>query len=84
MNTQLLNITLLYVEDDEDTRVALSEVFKKKVKKLYVAKDGVEALELFKQHNIHIVISDLMMPEMDGNELCSEIKKLNHLVHLFF
>ncbi len=81
MKTKLLNISLLYVEDDNDTRVALSEVFKKKVKKLYVAKDGVEALELFKQHNIHIVISDLMMPEMDGNELCSEIKKLNYLVH---
>ena len=80
MNTQLLNITLLYVEDDEDTRVALSEVFKHKVSKLYVAKDAKEALKLFKKHCIHMIISDFQMPEMDGNELCSAIKEINPLV----
>ncbi len=80
MNTELLNITLLYVEDDNDTRVALSDVFKNKVSKLYVAKDAKEALELFKKHCIHMIISDFQMPLMNGNELCSAIKEINPLV----
>jgi len=75
-----LNITLLYVEDEEQTRERLTEVFEHKVKKLYVAKDGEEALELFKKHHIHLIISDYRMPKMNGNELCMNVKELNPLV----
>ncbi len=77
MNTRILNLTLLYVEDDINTRDSLAEIFKYKVEKLYVAKDGVEALELFKQHKIHFIISDFQMPRMDGNELCKAVKKID-------
>ncbi len=75
-----LNLTLLYVEDEVDTREKLTEVFKHKVKKLYVAKDGIEALDIFKNNYIHLVISDYKMPKMNGNELCKGIKKINQLV----
>jgi len=79
MNANKLKLTLLYVEDDKDTRERLSEVFTHKVETLYVAKDGVEALEIFKTHHIHLVISDFLMPNMDGNKLCSAIKKIQPL-----
>jgi len=77
MKTELLNLTLLYVEDDFKTRVSLSEVFQHKFQQVYVAKDGIEALELFKKHKINFIISDFQMPNMDGNELCREIKNIN-------
>ncbi len=39
----------------------------------------MEALEIFKTHHIHLVISDFLMPNMDGNKLCSAIKKIQPL-----
>ena len=80
MKKRLLNLTLLYVEDDADTREQLEEVFKHKVKNVYVARDGEEALELFKKHKIHLVVSDYKMPNMNGNDLCRESKKRNSFV----
>ena len=71
------SFTLLYAEDDDDTRVIMSEVLQQSVDKLYVAKDGSEALEIFKEHCIDFVISDFHMPKMNGNELCSAIKEIN-------
>jgi len=77
MNRELLNLTLLYVEDEEDTRNTLSEVFRLKIKNVLVAEDGVEALEIFKNNKIHFIISDYKMPNMNGTELCQEIKKID-------
>ncbi|MEA1956280.1 MAG: diguanylate cyclase [Campylobacterota bacterium] len=77
-----LNLTMLYVEDEADTRERLSEVFKHKVQTLYVAKDGKEALELFKKHQINFIVSDFNMPNMNGIELCNAVKKINR--HIFF
>ena len=51
----LLNLTLLYVEDEKDVRESLSEVFRHKIKKVFVAKDGLEALEIFKENRIHLL-----------------------------
>jgi len=82
MDRNKLDLTLLYVEDEKDTREKLSEVFAHKVKTLYVAEDGVQALEIFKKHHIHIIISDYQMPNMDGNELCHRIKEINK--HTYF
>jgi diguanylate cyclase (GGDEF)-like protein len=73
----LNTLTILYVEDDADTRKSLTELFQNKVNKLYVAKDGDEALEIFKQHTIHFIISDYRMPNMNGTELCAKVKELN-------
>jgi len=81
MISEFINLTLLYVEDDEDTRKNMLEVLQHKVKNVYVAKDGLEALETFKNNNIHFVISDYQMPKMNGNELCSEIKKISPDTH---
>jgi len=80
MNLEKLKLNLLYVEDDVDTRERLSEVLRNKVQTVYVAKDGVEALELFGKHTIHLIISDFQMPNMNGNELCTKVKEINPLI----
>ncbi len=41
---------------------------------IYTAADGQQALEILSKQNIHLVISDIMMPVMDGIELCKKIK----------
>jgi diguanylate cyclase (GGDEF)-like protein len=77
MNLKVLNLTLLYVEDDADTRKSLGQLFENKVTKLFVAKDGVEALAIFEKNNIHCIVSDFQMPNMNGNELCKKVKKID-------
>jgi signal transduction histidine kinase/DNA-binding response OmpR family regulator/ligand-binding sensor domain-containing protein len=65
--------SLLLVEDNEE----LSCVIKNQlapVYRVYTATNGVEALQAMQDAAIDIVVSDVMMPEMDGLELCREIK----------
>lgn len=70
-------ITLLYVEDQEETREELVEFFKRKVKKLYVAKDGQEGLEKYKAHRPDLVLTDIQMPKLDGMSMGRLIKDIN-------
>lgn len=49
---------------------------------IYKAQNGTEALDIVKRENINMVISDIMMPEMDGYELCSLIKQNVETSHI--
>lgn len=66
--------SLLIAEDKEDLREFLKNTLKDKFKKIYLAEDGIEALEMVKQQQPDIVVSDVMMPRMNGYQLCKEIK----------
>ncbi len=79
-----INLTLLYVEDEEGIREQLSKFLNYYSSKLYVAKDGVEGVELFKQHSPDIVVSDIKMPNMDGIEMAKAIKNINPKQHIIF
>ncbi|MCJ8331711.1 MAG: response regulator [Lentisphaeria bacterium] len=68
---------ILIVDDAESYRLLLSEILYFYGYDIYCAKDGVEALHLIKQEGIKLVITDILMPEMDGNELVRNIKKIN-------
>lgn len=67
---------ILIVEDARDQRMILSVVLKKQGHRVFEASDGYEALHVLESHpSIRIVISDWMMPNMDGIELCDVIRK---------
>lgn len=72
------NISILYVEDEENVRAMLSRFLQRFCTQLYVAKDGQEGLELYKEHRPNIVVSDIKMPKMNGLEMVKEIKNINH------
>lgn len=50
--------------------------------KVCTACNGKEAVEVLKSKEIDLVISDIMMPEMDGIELCKYIKETSELCHI--
>lgn len=65
---------ILIAEDDEDSRVFLFRSLKAKGYDVISAEDGKVALELAHKHNPDLIISDIMMPNMDGFELCHKLK----------
>ena len=72
-----LEVAVLYVEDEELTRAAVSAPLGRRVKTLLQAKNGKEGLELFRLHRPGIVITDIRMPVMDGLTMAREIKALD-------
>jgi len=65
--------TLLIVEDNADVRNFIKEIFEKK-HNIYTAENGNTAISIANNKNIDVIISDIMMPVMDGLELCKQIK----------
>ncbi len=70
-------IRILYAEDDESLREDTSRLLGTFFKNLTVAENGKIALERYKPGEFDIVISDFIMPEMDGMELTRQIKVIN-------
>ncbi|OGT01784.1 MAG: hypothetical protein A2143_06700, partial [Gallionellales bacterium RBG_16_57_15] len=71
------NISVLYVEDDADIRRHLSEFLRRRVGKLYIAANGQEGLELWRQHRPEVVVTDIMMPVMGGLKMAELIQREN-------
>lgn len=74
---------VLVVDDDRDLINFLVKSLKIYFKHVYTALDGKEALLLAKSHNPDIIISDVMMPRMNGYELCKSIKEditISHII----
>jgi sigma-B regulation protein RsbU (phosphoserine phosphatase) len=65
---------ILIVDDDMSTRLLLSRFLTSWGHEVLTASDGVEALEVLEREGIQLVISDWLMPRMDGIELCTRIR----------
>ncbi len=64
---------LLLVEDNQDFRSFMKEQLSDEYT-VHVAENGKKALQILTEENIDVVVSDIMMEEMDGLELCKTVK----------
>ena len=77
MNSLYSKITILYVEDDISVVAFVKVLFKKKgILNVTYAKNGQEAYTLYEKKRYDLVITDMMMPIMNGFELIEKIKKI--------
>lgn len=77
---------ILMVDDEKDILEFLSYNLKKEGFSIYTASDGLEGLEKTKKIKPDLIIVDLMMPKMNGIEMCENIrndKKLSSIIILF-
>lgn len=72
---------ILLVDDEEDILEYVADVLSEKYNVL-TAVNGLEALNILNQEIIQLVISDVMMPEMDGFQLCEKIKSNFEYSHI--
>lgn len=75
--------TVLIVEDEREIHTLLNELLNEKYK-ILTAYNGVDALKIIKNVTPDIIISDVMMPEMGGIELCENVKKDIRTCHIPF
>ncbi len=74
IDQSLKSATILIADDHEDIRKYLRGLLEDEYH-ILEAEDGVAALELINQEIPDVIISDVMMPRMDGIQLCQEVKK---------
>ncbi|HCJ57725.1 MAG TPA: DNA-binding response regulator, partial [Clostridiaceae bacterium] len=71
--------TILIADDNKQITSILEEYAKKEGYMPKAALDGLEAIELFRKLQPDIVLLDVMMPKMDGFEVCREIRKTSNV-----
>ncbi|CAN2189628.1 OmpR Response regulators consisting of a CheY-like receiver domain and a winged-helix DNA-binding domain [Candidatus Nanopelagicaceae bacterium] len=66
--------SILVVDDNEDIRNLLSLVLQKEGYEVFLAPNGSEALEIIKNNRLDLILLDVMMPELSGLEVLSNIR----------
>ncbi|MFO1483397.1 MAG: response regulator transcription factor [Verrucomicrobiaceae bacterium] len=75
---------ILIAEDDDHTRDALREVLTMEGYEVIPASDGLQAVDFFRAENPDFVCLDVMMPGLNGYEVCKQIRKQDEKVPILF
>ncbi|MBE0686721.1 MAG: response regulator [Anaerolineaceae bacterium] len=70
---------VLVIDDDPAMTDLLRIILSSNQMEVYVVNDGQTGLDSLKTYTPHIIILDLLMPELDGWKVCSKIKRLNNI-----
>jgi len=84
MNQYSSMITILYVEDQDDVRDGYARALKRVAKEIITASDGAIGLILYKKFLPDIIVTDINMPNMNGIDMVSNIKKINPNANIIF
>lgn len=69
-----MNYNILIVEDEKNIRDFIKAYLEKENYNIFLAADGEEGLNVFNDENIHLIILDLMLPKISGEEVCKTIR----------
>jgi two-component system, cell cycle response regulator len=73
---------VLLVEDDPALRRYLEIVLQRAGYDVFTAGDGLEAMKFLLSDSVDVVVTDALMPNLDGYELCRFVRSSKHLAHL--
>ena len=72
----------LVIDDDQLVRESIKLKLEQTPCNIDLAEDGNQGIELYKQNNYDIVITDIIMPQKEGFETISELKNLNEKIKI--
>ena len=84
MISDIENIVILYVEDEDDAMEVYSRALKRVCTKLIIASNGEDGLELYKKYSPDIIITDINMPKMNGLDMAKAIKAIDDEANIIF
>ncbi len=82
MNTKYNDLNVLVVDDYEKLRAELCKILTSLNLNIFEASNGIEAMEVLHREKVDAVFTDIVMPEMDGFELCEEIRKSSEMLDM--
>ncbi len=65
--------TILYIEDDNASRLLVERVLSSRGYNVYVASDGLEGIGLAREKTPNLILTDINLPDMDGREVVNEL-----------
>lgn len=77
---------ILIVDDEPNILMSLDFLMRKEGYEVFIARDGAEALDILKRELPDIIVLDIMMPNVDGYEVCQHVKNnesTNHIKIIF-
>ena len=69
---------ILVVDDDKNTRLLFKTILENEKYTVYVASNGVEAMDVMDRNHIDLVVLDIMMPQMDGYEFTKALREADN------
>jgi len=69
-------LKILYVEDDEETRISLERFLKRRFGRVFLAEDGEQGLDVFAEESPDICIVDILLPGINGLDMISQMKAM--------
>ncbi len=75
---------VLIVEDDEKLNHLIKTTLLKNGYSVYTARNGIEGIDVYDNNYIDLVVSDIMMPEMDGYALAKAVRERNVMTPILF
>lgn len=73
---------VLIVDDEPNILLSLEYLMKKEGYEVFIARDGEEAIEIINKEKPKLIILDIMMPNVDGYEVCQYVKGSDELQHI--
>lgn len=77
------HFVVLVVDDDKEIRDGIEIYLKNEGMTVLKARDGVEALECLNEHEVHLILMDIMMPRMDGISTTFKIREQKNIPIIF-
>ncbi len=78
--TSFSTLSILYVEDEEDILEEVEIFLELRFNKVFTARNGYEGLEAFEKNHPDIILTDVIMPKMDGLQMSEQIKKIDNTI----
>lgn len=73
------NFKILVVDDEERIIEVVKAYLEKEGYEVITAVNGEEAVRLFKENTIHLVVLDLMLPKLSGEQVCTRLREVSHV-----
>ena len=77
-----MNEKILLIDDEPDILFSLEKLFTREGFQVKKASEGREGIDIFKSEPVDLVITDVMMPGMDGLEVLKQLKKMDEDVEV--